>query len=64
MFRILHVLRYPWKSIRISQTLIVNSLCCAIGPLLAWNLWWVWRYRHVLAQLWQTAKGLLAGPSH
>ena len=31
-------------SMKVSRTLVINSLCCAIGPVLAWNLWWVIRY--------------------
>lgn len=25
---------------RISRILLINTLCTAIGPLLAWDLWW------------------------
>lgn len=36
---------------KVSKTLIVNTLCCAIGPLLAWNISWLWAYRFTLSQL-------------
>jgi hypothetical protein len=38
--------------IRISQTLIVNSLCCAIGPLAAWNAWWIITYWPTITSTW------------
>lgn len=37
---------------RISQTQIVNGLCCMIGPLLAWNAYWIMRYWHAIELLW------------
>jgi hypothetical protein len=36
----------------VSETLIVNTLCCGIGALGAWDAWWLLRYRHVLWELW------------
>ncbi len=38
--------------VRVSRTLIVNSLCCAIAIVGAWDAWWLIRYRHVLWSLW------------
>lgn len=37
---------------RMSRIGIVNTLCCAIGPLLAWNAYWVMRYWHAIEMLW------------
>jgi hypothetical protein len=38
---------------RISRTLITNSLCSAVGFLLAVNISIIWPYRHALLQLWK-----------
>ena len=38
---------------KISRVLIVNTLCCAIGPLLAWNAYWVVRYWPAIVLLWE-----------
>lgn len=40
----------------VSSTLIINTLCCVIGPLLAWNASWLWHYRSTLYQLVEEAK--------
>lgn len=40
------------RAIRISRALILNTLCCAIGVVGAWDAWWLIRYRHVLWYLW------------
>lgn len=39
------------KRFRVSQTLVINTLCSVIGPLLAWNAAWLWAYRRVLYEL-------------
>jgi hypothetical protein len=45
------------QRIRISQVLILNTLCAIIGQLLAFNAWYIWRYWHVITrlpqELWQ-----------
>lgn len=51
---------------RVSQTHLINLLSCAIGPLLAWDLWWVLRYWPTIVSLWGDAlrwSGYLEGLS-
>ena len=53
-----------WKLPRVSHTLVVNTLATAIGPFLAWDLWWIWRYRYLIARLWHQAWHIVEMRSH
>jgi hypothetical protein len=38
---------------RISRALIINTLCCAVGLLAAWNAAIVYPYRHDLYRIYE-----------
>ncbi len=39
--------------LRIPRAIVVNTICCGCGALLAWDLWWVLRYRNAFRPLWE-----------
>lgn len=48
---------------RVSRVAIVNTLCCAIGALLATNATIIYPYRYELYQLWMEAIRCIAAVS-
>ena len=47
------------RQFRVSQVLILNILCCAIGVVGAWDAWWIIRYQGAIQSLFSEAIGWL-----
>lgn len=50
------------KWIRVSETGIINTLCCVIGAGLAYNISVIFRYWHVIVSLGEELRRCLPSP--